>query len=97
MLRGRRPSPERPIPIVATARFSTGRISTPAGDIPVVPSRLNGRDRRGTFRVRLGIGRGRYAIAPGLYALGAPDPWSPVFVSANYKLSFDRLRKPSRA
>ena len=38
------------------------------------------------------IGRSRYAVAPGLYALGAPDPWSPVFVTANYKLSFDRLR-----
>ncbi len=85
--------PEAAGPYVDTARFSTGRIPTPAGDIPVVSSRLSGRDRRGTFRVRLGLGRGRYAIAPGLYALGAPDPWSPVFVTANYKLSFDRLRK----
>jgi len=43
--------------------------------------------------MRLDIGRTRYAIAPGVYALGAPDPWSPVLVSANYKLSFDHLRK----
>jgi len=34
-----------------------------------------------------------YPVAPGLYAVNAPDPESPVFVSANYKLSFDHLRR----
>lgn len=34
-----------------------------------------------------------YTVDPGLYALGKPGPESPVFVSANYKLSFDRLRE----
>jgi acetyl-CoA decarbonylase/synthase complex subunit gamma len=33
-----------------------------------------------------------YVVAPGLYAIGNPTPHSPVFVSANYKMSFDRLR-----
>jgi len=79
-------------PYVVSSTFATGRLSTPAGDIPVVSSRLNRRDRLGTFRVRWGIGRDRYAIAPGLYALGSPDPRSPVLVTANYKLSFDKLR-----
>ncbi len=32
-------------------------------------------------------------IKPGLYAIGKPDENSDVFVSANYKLSFDHLRK----
>jgi hypothetical protein len=32
-------------------------------------------------------------VDPGLYALGAPDHGSPVFASANYKLSFDHLRR----
>jgi hypothetical protein len=31
-------------------------------------------------------------VEPGLYALGDPTPDSPVFVSANYSLSFDALR-----
>ena len=31
-------------------------------------------------------------IKPGLYALGSPGPDSPVFASANYRLSFDALR-----
>jgi acetyl-CoA decarbonylase/synthase complex subunit gamma len=35
----------------------------------------------------------RYTIDPGLYALGEPDADSPVLVSANYKMSFDRLRE----
>jgi len=34
-----------------------------------------------------------YTVDPGLYALGQPDEQSPVLVTANYKMSFDRLRK----
>jgi len=34
----------------------------------------------------------RYIVQPGLYALGTPDGRSPVFVTASYKMSFDRLR-----
>jgi acetyl-CoA decarbonylase/synthase complex subunit gamma len=34
----------------------------------------------------------RYRVDPGLYAVGQPTPDSPVLVSANYKMSFDRLR-----
>jgi len=37
--------------------------------------------------------RMKYKIEPGLYSLGEPDRNSNVFVSANYKLSFDILRK----
>jgi hypothetical protein len=33
-----------------------------------------------------------YAVEPGLYALGDPDSQSAVLVTANYKMSFDRLR-----
>jgi len=33
-----------------------------------------------------------YTVEPGLYALGAPDPQAPVLITANYKMSFDRLR-----
>ncbi len=35
----------------------------------------------------------RYTVDPGLYALGNPDKDSPVLVTANYKMSFDRLRE----
>ena len=34
----------------------------------------------------------RYWVKPRLYAAGTPDSKLPVFVTANYKMSFDRLR-----
>ncbi len=34
-----------------------------------------------------------YRVAPGLYAVGTPHPDSPVLVTANYKLTFDVLRR----
>jgi hypothetical protein len=43
-------------------------------------------------RARLGFDRMHHVVEPGLYALGRPTPDSPVFVSANYTLSFDALR-----
>jgi hypothetical protein len=61
-------------------------------DIPTVSTQLGLADRLGGWRVRWAIGRGRYRVQPGLYQVGAPDPSSPVLVSANYKLSFDALR-----
>ena len=43
--------------------------------------------------MRWGIGRMSAAIDPGLYAVGSPYTNSPVLVSANYRLTFDTLRK----
>lgn len=37
--------------------------------------------------------RMKYRVEPALYSLGEPDEDSDIFVSANYKLSFDILRK----
>jgi acetyl-CoA decarbonylase/synthase complex subunit gamma len=34
-----------------------------------------------------------YTVEPGLYALGKPDKQSPILVTANYKMSFDKLRE----
>ncbi|MBU1076680.1 MAG: acetyl-CoA synthase subunit gamma [Spirochaetes bacterium] len=61
-------------------------------DVPVISWQLNFSDIFGAVKVRLGIKRDHYRINPGLYALGTPDKASHVFVSANYKLSFDSLR-----
>jgi len=73
-------------------KFVAGFMSTPAGAVPRVHTRLNREDRQGTLRARLGIGRDSYRIAPGLYATGSPDENAPVLVTANYKLTFDILR-----
>jgi hypothetical protein len=70
----------------------TEDVDTPVGGIAQVDTRLRLADHFGAWKMRWGIGRLRYRIAPGLYAVGRPGPESPVLVSANYKLSFDRLR-----
>jgi len=70
----------------------TGYLQTAAGGVPSVTTRLRLRDHLGACVVRCGIRRMRYRVKPGLYAVGACGPESPVFVSANYKMSFDRLR-----
>jgi acetyl-CoA decarbonylase/synthase complex subunit gamma len=51
----------------------------------VVSTRLGWRDRLGAVAVRFDIGRGNYRVAP--------SPGSPVLVTANYKLTFDVLRR----
>ncbi len=56
-------------------------------------TKLTFKDILGAWKVRWGIGRMNYKISPGLYAVGSPDHTSPVLVSANYKLTFDTLRK----
>jgi hypothetical protein len=54
---------------------------------------LTFKDTLGAWGARWGVGRMRYAVEPGLYAVGKPCDTSPVLVSANYKLTFDVLRK----
>lgn len=63
------------------------------GPVPRVKTSLGPADHLGTVRVRTGIARNQYKINPGLYCTGNPSNQSPVFVTANYKLSFDSLRK----
>lgn len=62
-------------------------------DIPVVSTQLNFSDYLGAIKVRWGIGRNHYTVVPGLYKVGEPRCESDVLVTANYKLSFDTLRK----
>ncbi len=74
-------------------RLVVERLPTPVGPVPRVTTTLDWRDRLGAVKVRMNVGRLRYTVPPGLYAVGAPTPDSPVLVSANYKLSFDHLRR----
>lgn len=80
-------------PGYAICHFVRDFTEMPAGRIPVIHTRLNGLDWLGTIRARLGIYRNAYQVAPGIYSTGNPDPDSPVLVTANYKLSFDTLRR----
>lgn len=73
--------------------YITGSIQTPAGNIPIVKSRLQKEDRKGGLLARWTNRRMDYRVEPGLYGVGKPNEQSPVMVSANYKLSFDHVRK----
>jgi uncharacterized integral membrane protein len=73
--------------------YITEFIQTPAGSIPKISNRLEVSDYIGTTLVRIGINRNNYKVEPGIYASGSPGQYSDVFVTANYKLSFDILRK----
>ncbi|AET68199.1 CO dehydrogenase/acetyl-CoA synthase gamma subunit (corrinoid Fe-S protein) [Desulfosporosinus orientis DSM 765] len=68
---------------------------TMSREIKITPtsSQLTAQDIRGTWKARWGIGRMNYKVEPGLYRLGNPDPNAPVLVTANYKMTFDALRK----
>ena len=62
------------------------------GKIPIINPTLCFKDRKDSWKRRWGAGRTNYLVEPGLYAVGHPNAQSPVFVSANYKMSFDILR-----
>jgi len=73
--------------------FVVGSIETPVGPVPRVSSSLTRADRWGSIKARWDVGRMRFTVEPGLYALGRPNQNAPVMVTANYKMSFDRLRE----
>lgn len=73
--------------------FVDSFVETGAGPVPIVKCRLARSDVVGTIFARVGINRNQYKIAPGLYAVGSPGTDSPVLVTANYKLTFDALRR----
>lgn len=70
-----------------------GELETDVGIVPQVSTQLVFKDILGTWKTRWGIGRMDYKVNPGIYAIGTPDKDSNVLVTANYKLTFDTLRK----
>lgn len=76
----------------AREKWVTDFIDTPAGKISRVSTLLTFRDVWGSWKCRWSIGRMDYKVDPGLYCVGAANEKSPVLVTANYKMTFDRLR-----
>ena len=68
-------------------------VKDPQAKIAEVSSKWAPSDYVGTAMVRLSVMRKDYKVKPGLYRIGEPGQQSDVFVSANYKLSFDILRR----
>jgi hypothetical protein len=75
------------------AHWVKGAIETASGNVPQIDTSLKFRDILGGWKARWGINRMNYLVAPGLYGVGDPNNASPVLVTANYKMTFDRLRK----
>jgi acetyl-CoA decarbonylase/synthase complex subunit gamma len=73
--------------------YIIGQVDTPVGKVEQVSTEWTSKDLFSTVKVRWSIGRMDYAVTSGLYAVGTPDENSDVFVSCNYKLSFDHLRR----
>ncbi len=73
--------------------FITGAVMTPAGTVQRVATTWTRQDRWGMIRSRISAFRMAYSVEPGLYAVGTPAKDSEVFATANYKLTFDILRR----
>lgn len=73
--------------------WTAGTHQTPNGTVFRVSSAWTRRDTWGMVRSRTSAFRMHYAVEPGLYAVGNPDGASDVFATANYKLSFDIVRR----
>ena len=71
----------------------SGIIETPAGRVSQVSSDWSRADVVGMVKSRIGAYRMHYTVPPGLYAVGAATKDSDVFVTANYKLTFDIVRR----
>jgi len=73
--------------------FITGSLNTDSGTVPRISTRWSALDVWSTVKVRWAIGRMKYKVEPGIYAIGEPDENSHVFVTANFKLTFDHVRR----
>jgi len=82
-----------PGPEVNQAGWVVGSLMTEVGPVWKVSTCLALSDLWEHFKCRISAFRNSYLVIPGLYAVGTPDKNSDVLVSANYKLSFDALRK----
>jgi hypothetical protein len=74
-------------------KWVCGEIRTSAGTVLQVTPVWSRKDWWGAIQSRISAFRMHYSLEPGLYAIGEPSASSEVFVSANYKLSFDHLRR----
>ncbi len=80
------------LPATPGFRKTDSRIG-PGGAVRGTSSRLCLCDVFGRWKARWGIGRKNYSVDPGLVRIGSPGRLSPVLVTANYKMTFDLLRK----
>jgi len=74
-------------------QWATGMITTSTGTMLKISTVWNQRDYWGMIKSRVSSFRLHYTVPPGPYAVGEPKKNSDVFITANYKMSFDVLRR----
>jgi len=84
--------------IVSSMPTASSAVDGVVGKVPPqiiakVNAEVSRAERWEHFRCRISNFRDKYSVTPGLYAFGEPDVDDDVLVSANYKLSFDALRR----
>ncbi len=85
-----------PAPKPEKTPWMVSEIATAAGSVPVITGELTSRDFWEHVKCRISAFRTRFTVRPGLYAIGTPGPDSDVYVTGNYKYSFDMLRQAVR-
>jgi hypothetical protein len=73
-----------------------GSVETPSVRAHKISTEWSKADYWGEVKSRVSAFRMKYSVSSGLYAVGDPDEGSDVLVTANYKLSFDMLRRELR-
>jgi hypothetical protein len=69
-------------------------METTIGKIPLVSAHITAEDRQDSRKSRwFSKKRMDYKVKPGLYGVGSPNHKSPILITANYKMTFDTLRK----
>ena len=68
-------------------------MNTPAGQVPQITTMLSYADYFGACLARWGVNRTCYIVPSGLYAIGTPNLDAPVIVTANYKMTYDVVRR----
>jgi hypothetical protein len=84
---------EKIMPAMPTGPFVTGIHQASTGPVPLIETHLGLKDTMDRWKARWGIKRDALQVQPGLYAVGNPGKEAIVLATANYKLSFDALRK----
>ena len=70
-----------------------GWLTAGAARVPQVSSTLSAADHLGAWKARWGANRMNFLVPAGLYAIGEPTAKAPVVVTANYKMSYDLVRR----
>ena len=75
------------------SKWIVGVTTTPGGEVPKVSGDWTRKDYWEHIKCRTSSFRNNYTINPGLYAIGNPVANSDIIATANYKYSFDIVRR----